>query len=424
MTYFYALVGVAITIGVALKPSRLWPMVIVIAVGTVGLMLQEHALVDECLIAAALLGSILAIFMGAKSYNQDNSPPVHRVVFFVLIVYMIVQGARGALLWGDWRLMRWVIFYAMLGILSTKLFRRQSPTLPAIQIAKVVSWTAVLYFGLYVVHGVFAELFRGITRFDTQSIEWAGSSYAMFPLIAVVPAALLLLKRGGRNACRLGWAVWWATLVAAFYYSSRVGWLTLLGFIVISPLAKVGIRRTISLGICFMLVFSFFYGAGKSGLFFRGLQESVQVLYTPRESDLDRNLHLRAACPSLSKDWEAWLFGHGIHSHRFVLPPQLQNLYDQYLPGTVVKDVVRTTGFTALLVDTGLVGMFLLTINFLFAVREICIRTRGERFLFASALLVAFLWLFVSNIQDVMLFYILIMPSGLLVQLGQHSAVR
>jgi hypothetical protein len=109
-----------------------------------------------------------------------------------------------------------------------------------------------------------------------------------------------------------------------------------------------------------------------------------------------------------------------------VLVPYKNEFYAQYLPKEKVGDVVRTTAFAALLTDTGLVGISLLIMNFLLSAREVFLRLKPAGLkkyacLFLSVFLIAFFWSFITNIQDVMLFYFLIMPSGLIFQFSKQT---
>lgn len=69
--------------------------------------------------------------------------------------------------------------------------------------------------------------------------------------------------------------------------------------------------------------------------------------------------------------------------------------------------------------ESGLVGLFLLVLNFaLFGVRLIRNVERELALLLCLSLVVTFLWMTVINLVDIMLFYFAIMPSGLIWLLG------
>jgi len=414
---------------VALKPKLFWPILIFVAIGTAGLMVQGYCLIDECFIGCILLGGMLAILVRAVSLRKDqgdNLDYLHGWIFLLMIIYMLIESLRGLLLGEDWRIVRWIIYYLMLGMLVFIASKRAFPVPDVKKLPLIVSRSALLYFGLYLAYGVFSEKLRGISRFSMQGIEWSGSAYAMFPLVIAMPASIVLLKDNVRTHRWVGWATLATTIISAFFYNSRVSLLVILSYFVIS-LPKLRLHRVVLFLLLFLVIlWSFSGGEGreinkKIHSISTQIFESAKDLWSPRESDLDRHLHMRASFITVSEDWTSLLFGYGVHSHRFAITPHLKILYAQYLPHVVLGDIVRTTGFTALLVDTGLTGMLLLGLNFLFVARRILFQKNSPgRGILLLATLFTFLWLLVSNIQDIMLFYLMIMPSGLLIQLSRY----
>ena len=83
---------------------------------------------------------------------------------------------------------------------------------------------------------------------------------------------------------------------------------------------------------------------------------------------------------------------------------------------------VSTEAITNLLVDTGMVGLLLLLINFVLVALQI-FRFKGNpnRNVLVLSLFIMFGWLFVINIVDVTLFYLMIMPYGFLIQLSRYN---
>lgn len=116
------------------------------------------------------------------------------------------------------------------------------------------------------------------------------------------------------------------------------------------------------------------------------------------------------------------LIGDGFWVHRVTLVEPFEEVFNKYLSG-VRFSIVRTTGFSAFLTDTGIMGVLLLGVNFLLAAREIS-RGKGSlrhRLIIMLALLMVVLWLFTANILDILLLYMVIMPSGLLAQLAKYG---
>jgi hypothetical protein len=110
--------------------------------------------------------------------------------------------------------------------------------------------------------------------------------------------------------------------------------------------------------------------------------------------------------------------GGGIYSHRELIVPEVRSLlrrfsgYSDYAHEAGGIVIIRTLGFPALLIDTGLIGIALYLWNVALAVERV---DRGPlHTLFAGIAILSLLWLFVTNILDMVLLYMLVMPGGLL----------
>lgn len=103
----------------------------------------------------------------------------------------------------------------------------------------------------------------------------------------------------------------------------------------------------------------------------------------------------------------------------------MSELYAEYgLPDIAAKIKVDTVteAFTALVVDTGLVGLLLLVANFgLVALQVLRNKADRYRYVLLTSVLVLFLWMFVINLLDITLFYLAVMPSGLLLLMARPS---
>jgi hypothetical protein len=428
------IVGLALIGVVALRPKLFWPILIFVVVGTLGPKVQGYCLIDEYFTGCVLVGGLLAISVKAVSLRGKPSNGLnylHLCLFSVMIIYMIVESIWGLFLWEDLRLIRWVIYYAMLGIIAFVTFKGDFPVPNARKTALIVSWSALLYFIAYLGQGFYAETFRGISRFATQGLEWAGSAGAVFPLVIAMPAAIFLLKDSVRYRRWLGLALILVSILVAYYYDSRVSYLVITAFLVFSPIV-LGFRRVAPFLFLFLGILGYIYCFGDWGGFINEVQtyasrffETVAAFWSPRVSDIGRSLHMQVGFVAVGASLATWLFGYGIHSHRFVIGPYLQELYSE-IPGVSVKlgNIVRTEAFTALLVDTGFIGMLLLAANFLFTAFRLFVQKSPMRIILLLSLVITFLWMFVSDLQDHVLFYLMIMPSGLLALLGQHEAAE
>ena len=428
-----AISGLLVILTIALKPKFFWPLLIIITCGTAGLMIKGYCLIDEFLLYCLLFGAFLAISIGAvpsRKTQPSRSDKLHKLFFFLLITYFIIQSFRGLIIWGDWRITRWILFYLALGLFSLIISKKDFPVPNKKQIALLISLSTLFYFIAYLTHGFIAENIRGLGRFNLQGVEWSGTAYAIFPMIIAVPSALFLIRDKVVKYKLIGWLVLIILLLTGFYYDSRISFLTILAFLLISPFI-LKIQRSIIFLLCFLLIFSLFLNSEIGKRVFRNIGGFYQTMYRStitvflgesgqRPSDLDRYTAWQGALMTVNTNWSTLFWGYGIHSSHFVMQPYLQKLYTEYLPGVAASENIRTTGITAFLVEIGLIGMFLLIINFILTALKIISQTSFEFKITAILiLLISFIWPFISNIQDIVLFYLLIMPSGLLIQFAK-----
>lgn len=426
-----AFAGIIVFVAIMLKPKLFWPLLTIISVGTMGLMIQGHCLIEEYLIGCLVIGAFLVmsvknVYCGSKKENIWDH--FHKIAFLLLIIYMIVQSVRGLLLWEDLRLIRWIGYYAILGMLALIISKKKFPTPDTKKLSVLIAGSTIIYLGLYLAHGFFSEIVRGISRWDLQGAEWSGSAYAVFPLVIALPAAIFLIRERSNLLKWVGLVVIITAVAVAICYDSRITLLIIIAFFLVA-LPKIGLRRLFLLLSLSLILFSGVFFFGDTAKFTdqikshsQALLESACALWAPRESDLDRFLHFQASFDAIEESETTLLFGYGVHSHRSVLSSYIKDSYRQNLPKVKVGDDIRTTGFTALLVDTGLIGILLLLANFLCVARKIIIQMNSPgRTILLTSLTMLFLWLFVGNIQDIMLFYLLIMPSGLLIQLSCYK---
>jgi len=431
--FLFGAIGIFLLGIVALRPKLFWPLLIASAVGAGGLMVKGYTFIDEYFIGCILFGGLLSMSIGVvrlRKNKEDIWSSLHYWVFYLPIVYMIVQSIRGLGLLESLEKSRWILYYGMLGVISFISSKNSFPLPNARKIAFIIAGSASIYLIFYLVHGLFTELFRGLSRFEVQTIEWSSTAYALFPLVIAIPAAIFLIRDRSYKYRWVGWATLIVAISAAFYYLSRVAWLVIFGFLFVS-LFKLGARKVVFFLLCFLLFFSLFYGiSGQTGLiakgsgFFGELRNTLFFWESP-SFDIDRRTHLEVGFISVKENWENLLFGYGFRTHGIIISPHLKKLYEEKgFPELAagVKEDESTEGFTALLVDTGLVGILLLGMNFLFVAGKILVQKKNPyRSILLLSFIFTFLWLPVINMVDIMLFYLLIMPSGILIQLSKYN---
>ena len=130
----------------------------------------------------------------------------------------------------------------------------------------------------------------------------------------------------------------------------------------------------------------------------------------PQSNDVDRMTAILAPINVSS------LFGYGTYQHHLILAPYIREL------GGNVPDFVRTTGFGAFLADYGWMGFGLLTLNFICVGLKLILNRSKIWLLLGVSLCFAFIWLFISNILDNVLWWLLIVPFGLIERLNYECS--
>ncbi len=431
----FGLAGLLFFLSLLLKPRLFYPLLIFSVISTSGLMIKGHCFVDEFFLACILGGGLAALLLRRTSSGQEKMTTASRVpkrLFVVFALYMIAQSVRGIVLWEDWRIFRWLVYYFMLGSLVCLLpfrdfsFHGQDKDRMLLLMGK----SAFLGFILYLGFGVYCEKVLGISRFALQGIDWAGSAYAVFPLVIGIPVGVVLINKTGKYQL-LGALLFLLMMIVALYYDSRTACLVILALI-ISSVSAVKWTKTAALLLCFSLLVFVFHGLKDPSLrkehidnFCKGLAKSSVALWSPPASDLDRSSHLKASASAVEENWKVFFFGYGVHSHRVVMKKYLEPIYKKCLPDVELGEITRTMFFPALLVDTGWCGILLIVLNFMCCGLELFRLTRWRlgtyRYVLLAALGIISLWPLVSNIQDVVLFYFLIMPGGPLVLIAGHE---
>ena len=164
--------------------------------------------------------------------------------------------------------------------------------------------------------------------------------------------------------------------------------------------------------------------------FFEEIFSSMQMLWSPSERDLPRQKHTMAAFLRITDNVVTFFVGDGIYSHKRTIIPYMEKAYEN-VPGVIITiksqelrddDFVRTTAFSALLIDTGVIGMLSLILIFIFTAYKVISQKGPYRAVLLTTLLLTFAWQFGINMTGLVLFYLLFMPCGIVEQLSKTSA--
>lgn len=431
----------------ALRPRLFWYVVVAGAVGVAGQkVLGGYAIIDEAVAIFAVIGVLFAIFAGRKlivHHEKSVWMQLHLWCFAAFTLYMAFEAVRGGINEGDIRMIRWVAYYLLLLILAVLSSKRMIPFPSSYRLALVTALSGLAYGTMYLVHGVTAEYVRGIGRF-TPSTEWGGPAYAVFPFLAVFPAALLLLRGTNRKGQLAGLLCFALAPFIAFFYDSRALWSLWIGFLGMS-MFLLPLKKTIAFAVPIGLALLLFVASGYAGeattkagaAFTEVFVKNVRVLSLVGNTDklqgvtreqlpeLYRFLNIPMAIMAVNDQWETFLFGYGLHGSRVAAEPFRREVFGPYVPDYTRyfgSSPVRGTGSTELLMDTGWTGLLLLLALMGFGMWQILSICKGRvRILMAVAFGLSCLWWVVSSLEDTLLFMLFLLPSGFFVRLGNQK---
>jgi hypothetical protein len=138
-----------------------------------------------------------------------------------------------------------------------------------------------------------------------------------------------------------------------------------------------------------------------------------EASYNPDLQDIDRRVWNTSAILALSDNSFNFLFGWGLRTSGYIVAPYVYDLFLEARGSAIYDEDVATPAFASLAVDSGVLGLFLITAILIFCLGNIyLISGKIELFLlFAPTAFI--LQLFVMNIFDILLVYLAIMPCGL-----------
>lgn len=429
-------VALALVVSVALRPRLFWPLLIVVNILGNGPKVKGYVILDEVLTASLLAGALvyLSVRRGERA-PRTTVDRVHRGAYVLWLCWMLYASWAGILANEDVRLVRWIVFVAIIGVLSTIAFNREEFAFPTHRnVALLITATAIVYYAAYLSQGVASEIAFGPGgRFLTQDHYWSGSAAAVFPTLLAVPAAVFLKLDHSLRARALAWGSMLIMMIAGAYFLSRMLWLALIGLVALSW-RRVKPRRIAVLGMLSLVSFFYLPPAVRMqfGPFFGDLLTTAQAPWNLQTNDArSRFLQAEAGISAVLEDPKVFLVGAGLYSHRTLIVPHVRRLLYEYpewsdfaVAGDDESTVIRTIGFSALLIDTGVIGIGLFLANVGLLVKRIVRKKSANRTLMVSVALLAVLWLFVTNITDMVMLYLLLMPRGLAERWSEHDAIR
>lgn len=448
--------GILVTAYMFYRPRALWSIVIIGSILGQGPRFSGYQLYDEFIVWCAIMAAFARIAIRGVRLSRTVVETEQRAFFYLWVLYMVVESVIGIFINDDMRIVRWVLFYISIGLLAfvTYNYRDEFPFPPFRKlIQEIVVW-GTIYNAAYLGIGLFYKAILGQSgHFDSQFLEtgvvWAGTATAVYPAILIVPAAIMIIhERSKLWETTVSWAALASTMYVGHFYDSRMSFIVVVGCFVVS-LAKINIKFILVIAAIFCVTFAVFSDPEDDNLqrgysFFSKLYEGAATLFFKNDErkadgfdkgDVNRRLQFEAALLRVTESPLIFLFGDGIYSHRKTIIPHVEELYAMYLPDTDRQrppgwedaqagrfhtdnrgsfDVFRTTGFSALLIDGGVVGMVLFVMGYCYVGLIIWKRRGRYRMMLLMLLVLNYWWLFVNNVVDVFIIYLLVMPGGML----------
>lgn len=433
------IIGLSLAWRVAKRPKLFWPLLIIVNILGIGPSLMKYFFWDKALTGFIILGALLHRSVDKDHLRSAVNRGDHKLIFGLWIGYMIMESVIGVIVNSDPRIIFWIFFYAELGLLSYILYHRARDfPFPSIrQFSIIVLVTVLLYNIALLAYGIIIETVLGIPygRYAAQFLfrdifVWAPPSISSYPTIIGMPAAVFAMNDGSFRVRLLVLISVSVMAIAAFYYDSRAAYIIIFGVFLVS-LNKIKVSYILTSILIFVPIFYYSYGDSEtiSTFFSEEIYDSAQILWSPSERDLPRQKHTVAAFMRITDNVVTFFVGDGFYSHKLTIIPYMEKAYAG-MPAVVIpiksqelRDdaYLRTNAFTALLIDTGVIGMLTLILLFIFTAYKVIFQKSPYRLVLLLTLLLAFAWQFSVNTTGIALFYLLFMPCGLVEQLSKAS---
>ena len=423
-------VAIEVVLGVliafyALRFSRSYPHLLALSLMSTAILTSGwvqgagYVLFDELLLLALTVGAITSPAVRALGSPLRQPNRLFSTGFIwpaALLFYLAIHSLYGAVSFGDWRLIRWPVLYIALFLAWYLLFALHVRDADKGMSTRFLAWVATAYFGAYLLHWIILEVLVDIRWEAMQAVTWSGSTYALFPILVALPLVLTLLKSDERPAHRLAYLLLSLVSLCSQLYSSRAAFIVLLLLAAIA-LVHLPWRRAAKVAVLVLITqygalsFSNFlhlgpdYGSIGSRVSEAGgasladstkstdygsigsrvseavrrtsavsseyggmVVESLRMPYAPRVSDADRHAHMVCAVKILYQaDSAHLLLGYGQDRHKSVLTG-CQELHQYLKQG---QETIRSTAFTAFVVNYGLIGIILFTLVMVANIRKL-----------------------------------------------------
>jgi len=401
-----------------------------------GIKVLGYPIVDEYWVIMLLFGLTMRRIMITNVVTErieKKSYSFHEKAFILLTFYFLFQSFRGGLWLEDPRMVRWVIFFIIVG-LTFFVFSNYQVSIDPNYVAKIIFYSVTIYFLLYFLSGYIYELLTGKSKFnDLQFLYISGSSVATFPTVIYLISLIILNQRNksvDKNIKSINLLIALSFFIVTFtvvYYDSRAGIFTILGILALNFLFKLLQKNKRGISQFFLVVF-FILGYQFWAVNYSDSSRQIQD-FLPIDSELNfampknlaqekgqgRLLISKAAFNFINDDPFHTLFGYGWYMSRHVLiePIQQMRKFNQMKSLNLSKNAsYQASGVIAIMIDTGFIGVFLYLLNLLLGFSAILKCQNNSKYVVSIVYLSIVLWSFVGTISGMLLFYFWVMPKN------------
>ena len=395
-----------------------------------GIKVAGYPLVDEYWVLMLLFGLFMRKMLLTNivvERTERKRLSSHEIAFIFLTLYFLFQSFRGGFWLEDLRMLRWIIFFMIVGI-SFFVVSNYSQSINPEYVTKIVIYSVTIFFLLYFLSGYFYELITGMSKFDLQGIFVSGSSTATFPVVIYLIALLLFYQE--KKGAGINLFIILSFIIVSWtvvYYDSRSGIFSILiilalNFLFQLPRVKKKGKTQVLLIILFFVIYQFwsvnFSGTNRSVLSFMPVDVEFNIIVPEvihYEEAPGRILVIRTAFNFVTEKISTTFFGYGWYMTRYEIIESIRKMRKEQSMTKLnlsKEKPYQPSGVVALLVDTGFVGVFLFLINLLYGFFAILKTSNSNKYVISIAYLSVVLWSFVGAITPLLLFYFWVMPNN------------
>lgn len=416
---------------------------------TCGLIPFGYSLIDEIAIGLTIIlvhGLRQSTSGSGQSRWQtgarNSGVGLHELIYTAIIWYFAIEAIRGIFTFeggsilDNVRKLRWVAYFAFLLILPSLLARR--PGLAAHPKALIVSIqkAGILYVSVYICTGLFYEHVLNLSRYEMQpghsrAFLWGTTAYALFPVVLVFPLSLISLSSNRNSTRRLAIVSILLWSGASFYYASRATSIIIALNIILQAIQLIMERNALKVvvrGLLLTVLGMVFLILDDNREFADDIQKIWATVASPdhvenEANDLDRFVETVAAFRTISATPYNFLFGYGYRMSGKVIGLYLAEVTGEYSQTLLQQAAGRDwsdigmEAAAAFMIDGGAIGATLVVLLHVATAYRIWRSRCKYRLLYIGCTISAGAWLFVIDIRDVILYFIMLMPHGILTNL-------